>query len=150
MDTNTKWLADGSVVVVLDAGHGVPGDGDYAPALVARLATEYHEPAQVLDQDPLEQKRADEQAAAAAMPGEQRGGAAGLLAGLAALSDHERESLRRFFDRPDAPADGERDTPAPTPALDPTDATAFGNVPAGETAAGSDEGDASSHDTPAP
>jgi hypothetical protein len=48
-----RWLADGSAVLVIDAGQGEPADEDYRPALVARLATEYHEPAQVLDADPL-------------------------------------------------------------------------------------------------
>jgi len=53
MALDQKWLAGGQAVLVLDAGNGVPGDEDYAPALVAVLTTEYHEPAQILDADPL-------------------------------------------------------------------------------------------------
>ena len=53
MGLEQKWMANGSPALVLDAGQGEPGDEDYRPALVAVLATEYHEPAQVLDSDPL-------------------------------------------------------------------------------------------------
>jgi hypothetical protein len=48
-----KWMANGAAVLVLDAGEGEPGEDGYRPALVARLDTEYHEPAQILDADPL-------------------------------------------------------------------------------------------------
>jgi hypothetical protein len=67
-----KWLADGAAVLVLDAGNGAPGEDDYAPALVARLATEYHEPEQVLDSDPLAAPL-DGPTEAGLYPGEVRG-----------------------------------------------------------------------------
>lgn len=129
-----KWLANGSAVLVLDPGNGEPteGDGnngqrpnpDYRPALVAVLATEYHEPGQVLDADPL---AADDElgptATGSGTPGELRG----------PLAPVQPAPAPQAIPGPATPTTSTRSTAAEDPNVTaPGSAAAVGFVPVGQ------------------